>query len=75
MSPEENKLEPLILQYRFILDHTPAMLWTATPDGQLDYVNESMVQYTGREAGQLLGEGWYEVVHPEDHDHVAGEWQ
>ncbi len=62
-------------QYRFILDHTPAMLWTATPDGQLDYVNEWMVHFTGREAGQLLGEGWLDVVHPGDREGVVREWQ
>ena len=75
MPPEENQFEPSVLQYRFILDHTPAMLWTAALDGQVDYVNEWMVHYTGRPAGQLLGKGWLEVVHPEDRDHVADAWQ
>ncbi len=41
-------------QYRFILNPAPAMLRTATPDGQLDYANKWMVHCTGREAGQLL---------------------
>jgi PAS domain S-box-containing protein len=51
------------------------MLWTATPDGRLDYVNEWMLHYTGREAGQLLGEGWLDVVHPGDRERVVREWQ
>ncbi len=83
MSPAENDHglpapgapEQGLGQYRFILDHTPAMLWTATPDGQLDYVNEWMVHFTGREAGQLLGEGWLDVIHPGDREGVVREWQ
>ncbi|MBD0254550.1 MAG: PAS domain S-box protein [Cytophagales bacterium] len=62
-------------QYRFILDQTPAMLWTATPAGQVDYVNEWMVRFTGREAGQLLGEAWLDVIHPGDRERVVREWQ
>jgi PAS domain S-box-containing protein len=64
-----------LAQYRFMLDHTPAMLWTATPGGQVDYVNEWMLRYTGRPAGQLLGEGWLDVVHPGDRERVVYEWQ
>jgi|GEM_PF-2586203 len=86
MSPAENhpgppgpfapgKPEQWIRQYQFILDRTPAMLWTATPDGQLDYVNEWMLHYTGRSAGQLLGAGWLDVVHPADRERVVQEWQ
>jgi hypothetical protein len=52
--PEENQFEPSVLQYRFILDHTPAMLWTASLDGQVDYVNEWMVHYTGRPGLELF---------------------
>ncbi len=67
--------EQWLKQYQFILDHTPAMLWTATPDGQVDYVNEWMLHYTGRAAGPLLGTGWLDVVHPADRERVAQEWQ
>ena len=41
----QRELEQLLSQYRFILNYTPAMLWTATADGQLDYVNGWMEQY------------------------------
>lgn len=83
MSPTENNAGPpapgspeqWLGQYRFVLDHTPAMLWTATPAGQVDYVNAWMVHFTGRAAGQLLGEGWLDVVHPGDREGVVREWQ
>ena len=73
--PVPGSPEQWLGQYRFILDHTPAMLWTATPDGQLDYVNEWMVHFTGRAARQLLGEGWLDVIHPDDRERVRREWQ
>jgi PAS domain S-box-containing protein len=73
--PVPGSPEQWLGQYRFILDHTPAMLWTATPDGQLDYVNAWMVHFTGRPAGQLLGEGWLDVIHPGDRERIWREWQ
>lgn len=42
------------------------MLWTARPDTTLDYVNQTVVNFTGRPLEQLLDEGWLDFVHPDD---------
>jgi two-component system sensor histidine kinase/response regulator len=47
-------------------DGIPNQLWTAGPDGALDYVSRSALEYFGLGAAQLLGLGWREVVHPDD---------
>jgi PAS domain S-box-containing protein len=75
MQPSENGYQQLLDQYRFIMNTTPGMIWTARPDGQLDYVNEWMVRYTGLAAEQLLGEGWLEVVHPQDREMAEQVWR
>jgi PAS domain S-box-containing protein len=44
----------------------PALVWTATPDGSCDYVNERWLEFTGRPAAAEFGNGWLERMHPDD---------
>lgn len=44
----------------------PNHFWTATPDGKLDWFNEQTLHYAGRDAASLIGDGWIELVHPDD---------
>ena len=53
-------------RYRFLGDSIPQQVWTALPDGSLDYVNERVLTYFGRTFDQMVGWGWSELVHPED---------
>jgi PAS domain S-box-containing protein len=62
-------------RYRFLAESIPQMVWTATPDGRLDYVNEQVTKYFGTDSSTLLGEGWLEWVHPEDKDRSVHLWR
>ncbi len=53
-------------RYRFLGEGIPHQVWTAQPDGNLDYVNERTLEYFGRTNEQMLGEGWQNVIHPDD---------
>ena len=53
-------------RYRFLGDSIPQQVWTARPDGSLDYVNERVLAYFGRSFEQMIGWGWSELVHPDD---------
>lgn len=53
-------------QYRFLSEALPQQLWTATPDGHLDFVNHHVLTYFGRTSEQMLADGWQAVVHPAD---------
>ena len=53
-------------RYGALADLLPSQVWTARPDGSLDYVNRRVLEYFGRTSAQMLGEGWQEVVHPDD---------
>ncbi len=53
-------------RYRFLGDSIPQQVWTALPDGNLDYVNERVLTYFGRTFEQMIGWGWSELVHPDD---------
>ncbi len=60
--------------YRFLAETVPVQIWTALPDGHLDYVTEQTASRLGRTAQQLLAEGWQNVVHPEDLESAIERW-
>jgi PAS domain S-box-containing protein len=61
--------------YRTIVDTIPQMVWTARPDGEVEFLNARVSQYTGLAARDLLGWGWKEVLHPEDLDRCERNWK
>lgn len=63
-------------RFRLLGEVVSLQVWTADPDGQLDYVNEECLKYFGVEdAGEVLGESWAQFVHPEDLPMAAGSWR
>jgi two-component system cell cycle sensor histidine kinase/response regulator CckA len=49
-----------------IADTVPVLLWTAGPSGERDYFNRAFLDLTQRTLGSLVGDGWLDLVHPED---------
>lgn len=61
-------------RYRFMAEAIPVLIWTAQPDGQLDYVTNRTGAYFGIPTEQLLRDGWKDVVHPDDLAEVGERW-
>jgi PAS domain S-box-containing protein len=61
-------------RYRFLAEAIPVQIWTARPDGQLDYVSQRVVSYFGMSSERMLGEGWLNVIHPDDVANVGQRW-
>ena len=61
-------------RYRFLTENIPVQIWTALPDGNLDYVTQRTASAFGMTAEQLLREGWQNVVHPADLARVIERW-
>lgn len=53
-------------ELRTIVETIPAYVWTTLPDGMVDFVCQSWLDYTGLSKEQWLGWGWMTVTHPED---------
>lgn len=49
-------------------------VWTARPDGQLDWFNDRVLAFSGKSAEKLAGNGWASIVHPDDLDTAAATW-
>lgn len=55
-------------QYRTIVESAPNLIWRANTDALCDYFNQTWLAFTGRTMEQEYGNGWAEVVHPDDFD-------
>ena len=62
-------------RYRFLADAVPQIVWTARPDGSIDYCNARWHEYTGLTAEQTRRGGWATAVHPDDVDAVRAAWR
>ena len=53
-------------QFRTLAQSIPHHVWTAQPDGQLDWFNDRTYAYAGEADRGLDGEAWAALVHPDD---------
>jgi PAS domain S-box-containing protein len=60
---------------RAFQDGIPNLAWTATVDGQVDYVNRRWIDFTGLPSEELLGEKWLQVLDPADQDRHGTQWR
>lgn len=52
----------------------PEMLWSATPEGSIDYCNTRLLDYTGLRAEEVRGDGWTKLLHPRDVEQATRTW-
>ena len=53
-------------RFRLVANTAPIMIWMSGPDKLCNYCNQRWLEFTGRSIEAELGNGWTEVVHPED---------
>src|SRR5262249_50091645 len=59
---------------RYVADLIPGVVWTARPDGWVDFANQFWTNYTGFTLEQTQGSGWASMVHPDDVEKVFQHW-
>lgn len=57
-----------------IIDLIPAMVWSATSDGMLDFANQHFLDFIGAPLEEISGVKFYGIFHPDDTSHLASEW-
>ncbi len=62
-------------RFRAITDAMPQMVWSTRADGYHDYFNRRWYALTGTTPEQVMGDGWFPRVHPEDRDRVRARWR
>lgn len=61
-------------RFRLLADSMPQMVWTAQPDGSVDYYNRRWLDYTGLSMEQTQGWGWTQTHHPDDIQASMDKW-
>ena len=53
-------------RFRLVANTAPVLIWMAGADKLCTYFNQPWLEFTGRSLEADLGNGWTEVVHPDD---------
>lgn len=57
-----------------IIETMPGLVWCADPEGELNYVNQRILEYMGSTPGALAQLGWANFLHPEDVEPTVSAW-
>lgn len=68
------KIEENEQRFRLLADSMPQHIWTADPQGNLNYFNRSVFDYSGLTVQQIEKDGWLQIVHPDDREKNVAAW-
>ena len=58
-----------------VVNALPGLVWSALPDGSIDFLNQRWCEFTGLGVGEASGAGWQSAIHPEDLPHLLDRWR
>src|SRR6202166_1822635 len=61
-------------ELRAVVDTVPAHVWSTSPEGHVNFVNDRWLQFTGLTLDQACGWKWEAVLHPDDRTRVVADW-
>jgi diguanylate cyclase (GGDEF)-like protein/PAS domain S-box-containing protein len=62
------------LQFRTLAEAIPQIVWTTNAQGMTDYANRRWYEQTQLTETQTLGDGWSQVIHPDDRAICVETW-
>lgn len=62
-------------EFRLIAAGIPEIVWMATPEGSIKYLNDSGVAFAGYTTESKGGSDQVSLVHPDDAEHVRSSWR
>ncbi len=70
----ENDRRQIEETYHLVAEAMPQKVWTATPDGDINYMNRCWMEYSGFDFDELKNSGWHKIVHPDDLPETLKKW-
>ncbi|KQP38247.1 hypothetical protein ASF49_04310 [Methylobacterium sp. Leaf104] len=70
----EGELQRILKRYKALIDASASTVWRACPDGRI-IDSGDWERQTGQAQGAAGGDGWLDVVHPEDRAHALSAWR
>lgn len=76
---DQRRAEKLALEnearFRSLTEVMPQLVWVADGDGKVIWFNDNWPRVTGTSLKENLGDGWLNVLHPEDKAMIKEIWQ
>jgi len=58
-----------------VIDALPGLIWTALPEGNVDFFNQRWCEYTGVATGDVGDHGWQRWIHGDDLPGFLERWR
>ena len=75
LQPQNERLQRSEKELRDLINNIPAQVNTFTPDGQVAFVNQQMLDYFGKTLDEIRDWAATDIVHPDDLPRVFANWQ
>ncbi|QDL94522.1 PAS domain S-box protein (plasmid) [Paroceanicella profunda] len=62
-------------QLNLAINSIPALVWSTTPDGMLDFSNQHLLDFVGLTFEDIRGLGYCQIYHPDDLPVLLDAWQ
>jgi PAS domain S-box-containing protein len=62
-------------KFRTFAQAMPNQVWAARRDGELEWFNDRVYEYSGAARGSLDGQAWSRLVHPDDQPAAVIQWR
>lgn len=63
------------VQLQFMAESMPQKIFTASPEGKIDYLSHQWEEYIGQPAAQFLDRGWDQLFTDDEFKHIAKLWR
>jgi len=63
------------LRFQALVEASPQIIWGATAEGLNDFLSPRTAEYTGYDCAELIGNNWFQLLHPDDTLPTAERWQ
>ncbi|MDQ3754101.1 MAG: PAS domain S-box protein, partial [Acidobacteriota bacterium] len=71
----QQKIQESAERLRFMAESMPQKIFTAKPNGEVDYFNRQWMEFTGLSFEQIRDWGWTQFIHPDDVAENVRVWQ
>ena len=61
-------------ELREAINTVPTQLWSARPDGAVDFFNQHVLDFLGVPLEELAGWNWQTAIHPDDRSRFVADW-
>jgi PAS domain S-box-containing protein len=60
---------------RLIINTAPTLIYSARPDGYIDFFNQQCLEFLGLPFEEISGWRWTKLVHPDDRGELLAKWR